>query len=694
MNGLFDEDGCESGHCIQVPSSVGGNCKCKLNSECASGTCNGNWMGFSGDGGKCTAAPSSVQQGEACSKNDECASGVCEGNWHGAGSGLCAAGQRGTLAIGSECKHNQLCASNCCQGELDKNSLSHFHPFWKLCFTNFSINFPSIQFLSSLFFSPPGNIGGMTNGVCKKTNYCFSGLVRSAGKWMADVVRRGLAYLAQGMIKVLQWIIQAAQDIYNDVTATIASFQEKLGALESLKVNLNTQCPYFTLDDGTRSRIHSSMTPTEEHDCLALAESVATQLANTDMDKTMSTMKDASTQAKDTVCSNPGAPGNECSPPDTTIVDALSEWAPQYWSDALGLSAKFLDGAVHKVLDFQTQEYGYATDFGISIDAGFISEMWGVEDMTDLGPLLVTSVLSDIGASITSSVGWKGKNRNNWKNLNSGYTGDAFGVGASAEIPVLPPFSVEGGIALGIQSQYGCSFLDSSFSFVGHSAETQELLEKKIEKECPNPDSIGRAVFEVTNDVFNKMFVWDGTKTIGLSMGGGLDEDFVPDPNKAAVALNRIARRRRELQRTQRRVARVGHALTSSETVDEYNDLLTALEDLSNEVGATRTQILASLTCAMSEAVDLNQARSGTSTAATAATAATAVAGTAAALEEADVVAAIANIPNCAAHAIEQLAHARTFQDATPEERSANTAQIAAVVGYEIAVGAAATFVS
>ena len=42
----------------------------------------------------------------------------------------------------------------------------------------------------------------------------------------------------------------------------------------------------------------------------------------------------------------------------------MAEWAPQYWADALGISFKFLEGSVHKILDFQTMEYGYATDMG------------------------------------------------------------------------------------------------------------------------------------------------------------------------------------------------------------------------------------------------------------------------------------------------------------------------------------------
>jgi hypothetical protein len=50
--------------------------------------------------------------------------------------------------------------------------------------------------------------------------------------------------------------------------------------------------------------------------------------------------------------------------PRTDVADAVAEWAPQYWVDALGGSIKFLEGSVHKILDFQTMEYGYATDFG------------------------------------------------------------------------------------------------------------------------------------------------------------------------------------------------------------------------------------------------------------------------------------------------------------------------------------------
>jgi hypothetical protein len=173
-SGMISSSGCEKelgndhGYCLQMAQTVGGLCRCKQNSECASSTCDGNFGGVADSGGHCTAAPGSLAQGESCSKNEECLSGVCSGNWHGAGTGNCAAGLAGVLAIGEECEHNQLCSTNCCQG----------------------------------------NAGGLIAGTCKKTTYCFSGLVRAVGKWMADAVRRGLALLAGGMLRVLRWIIQ------------------------------------------------------------------------------------------------------------------------------------------------------------------------------------------------------------------------------------------------------------------------------------------------------------------------------------------------------------------------------------------------------------------------------------------------------------------------------------------------------
>ena len=137
------EIGNSHGYCLQVSQTVGGTCRCKKNSECASNTCDGNWGGVSDSGGRCTASPGSRAQGESCSKNEECLSGVCSGNWHGAGTGNCAAGVAGVLAVGEECQHNQLCESNCCRG----------------------------------------NAGGLISGTCRRTTDCVSGLVRAAGKW-------------------------------------------------------------------------------------------------------------------------------------------------------------------------------------------------------------------------------------------------------------------------------------------------------------------------------------------------------------------------------------------------------------------------------------------------------------------------------------------------------------------------------
>ena len=112
--------------------------------------------------------------------------------------------------------------------------------------------------------------------------------------------------------------------------------------------------------------------------------------------------------------------------PRTDVADTVAEWAPQYWVDALGGSIKFLEGSVHKILDFQTMEYGYATDFGVGINAEFVADIWGMEEGVDFAPLLASAMLSDISVSITTSVGFKGKNRNNWvsQTFKSFFSGD------------------------------------------------------------------------------------------------------------------------------------------------------------------------------------------------------------------------------------------------------------------------------
>jgi hypothetical protein len=62
----------------------------------------------------------------------------------------------------------------------------------------------------------------------------------------------------------------------------------------------------------------------------------------------------------------------------------------------------------------------------LGINAEFIADIWGMEEGVDFAPLLASAMVSDISVSITTSVGFKGKNRNNWvsQTFKSFFSGD------------------------------------------------------------------------------------------------------------------------------------------------------------------------------------------------------------------------------------------------------------------------------
>ena len=140
-----------------------------------------------------------------------------------------------------------------------------------------------------------------------------------------------------------------------------------------------------------------------------------------------------------------GGSGETCTQRSTPLENALGAWAPQYWADTMGMSFKYFNADIHKILDFQTMEYGYASDLGLSIDTDLLDSIsmppTRLEDMAE-------NVLGEFSASVSSNVGWKGRNRGNWKNLRDGYTGDAFGIGASLPLKPLDAgvFSIDGGV--------------------------------------------------------------------------------------------------------------------------------------------------------------------------------------------------------------------------------------------------------
>ena len=87
---------------------------------------------------------------------------------------------------------------------------------------------------------------GLTEGTCSATAACLSGLVREAGRWIADVVKSGLRFLAEGLIKVLQWILAAAEGIFNQVSSTNAGFLAQMQTVKELTIQYDNLCPRAT----------------------------------------------------------------------------------------------------------------------------------------------------------------------------------------------------------------------------------------------------------------------------------------------------------------------------------------------------------------------------------------------------------------------------------------------------------------
>ena len=199
----------------------------------------------------------------------------------------------------------------------------------------------------------------------------------------------------------------------------------------------------------------------------------------------------------------------------------------------MGVGFRYFNADIHKILDFQTMEYGYASDLGITVDTDLIEAIAATQNAATLAATVAGFSLGDFSASVSSNVGWKGRNRGNWKNLRDGYTGDAFGISASLPIKPLDAgvFSIDGGVSIGIQSDFKCSFLDNALNFVG------TMPEDLPNENCPNGPGYTPAA--IANDIANSMFVWKGTKTIGVSLSAEysppVDADVPTDPEEAAA---------------------------------------------------------------------------------------------------------------------------------------------------------------
>ena len=154
---------------------------------------------------------------------------------------------------GQLCRHNSFCESNCCKE----------------------------------------NLVGLVDGTCQVTTACVSGLAREAGRWIADVVKEGLTMLAGGLIKVLRWIISAAEAIFGMISTTNDMLHSTMSNVKELVIAMDTHCP--------RAAAYPFARP-DTVDCLDRAEQLTRRLAEADKMKQMMQYKAAVDKSKVSAC--------------------------------------------------------------------------------------------------------------------------------------------------------------------------------------------------------------------------------------------------------------------------------------------------------------------------------------------------------------------------------------------------------
>ena len=144
---------------------------------------------------------------------------------------------------------------------------------------------------------------------------------------------------------------------------------------------------------------------------------LAVVLAEADKMKQMNQFKSAVDKSKETACEPNGdgsaVTGEHCTQRVSAVSNALGAWAPQYWADTAGVEFKFFSGDIHKIYDFQTLEYGYASDLGIDVDSDLVAAVVGTQSEAVTAArnmnLLRTSIdgWTDVSATVSVNVGWK-----------------------------------------------------------------------------------------------------------------------------------------------------------------------------------------------------------------------------------------------------------------------------------------------
>lgn len=325
------------GYCtLDHPRRAKSSCRCQKDTECLSGTCAGPI--FDQNEHRCTAETGTTLAGEACQRNNECESGTCEGNVWGATDGECAgpyavltAGASGTPTstrlhtaqpITERIRSGQTVVVSAHGAHASCRAASTYHTASAVNVGDRNINLQGTalgtthrmaagdackvsyfekkglnEFCQHNSFCDSnccqGNKFGLTEGICKVSSACVSGLAREAGRWIADVIKEGLTLLAGGLIKVLRWILAAAESIFAMVATTAEMLHSTMANVKELVIAMETHCP--------RAISYPYARP-DTTACLDRAEQLTTRLASADKMKQMMQYKAAVVKSKVTSC--------------------------------------------------------------------------------------------------------------------------------------------------------------------------------------------------------------------------------------------------------------------------------------------------------------------------------------------------------------------------------------------------------
>ena len=70
----------------------------------------------------------------------------------------------------------------------------------------------------------------------------MTGLIDAAGEFISDAIAAGLELLAQGLVHILRWIMQAANTVFATVSYAIPDFTEQIAQLGAQVESYNQFC--------------------------------------------------------------------------------------------------------------------------------------------------------------------------------------------------------------------------------------------------------------------------------------------------------------------------------------------------------------------------------------------------------------------------------------------------------------------